>query len=242
MACQSILILTHHKAASTLLRRILLASPDPRYKVVDYAGTFWKTPEEQKSWSSVYEKLNEDPGRFFKATEHIYGPLRDAVDIDPMGFRRVIIARDPVRTLESEYVSFAHTHPEPEGGKARAAFMERRETMKALTADEYALEAMPRLFKRFTELHEVSDGALILPYEMLIRHRKDTIRRYHRFAGIRVPVALTLATIALLEMKPSVAVHRSRDTNFANVKLTPAVREEIEAKFAPVSSIYLGSE
>lgn len=236
---QSILVLTHHKAASTFLRRMLTSSLTVRYKVLDYAGDYWKRPAEERRWQSVYEMLNEEPEAYFTDTGHIYGPLRDTIDIDLDRFRRVIVARDPAETLVSEYVSFGFTHPlPPEAGGARKAFLARREAIRAMSVDAYADKAMERLHVRMCELAQAQDAsALILPYAQIVRQPAEAIARFLDFANIATPSWMVHRIIRVRQSHSSGRMHKSRKQDFKEYRLSDEKRAEISAEFADVAGV-----
>ena len=237
---KSVLIMTHHKAASTLLRRIVTTCFDPQFTVKDYAGEYWKLQEKQRSWNDVYEMLNSNPHSFFKPVGHIYGPLRLNVDIDTEQFRRVIVVREPVSTIESEYVSFAYTHPVPQAGAARGPFLERRDFLRSIDIDQYATIRTPELAVRYRELQGASSEALVLPYRLLVSDLDEWLREYHSFVGIRYPYLFTKAGVRLRERLSSSgrAIHMSRQQDYKSIKLSSRIRAQVEEEMASYRSLF----
>jgi hypothetical protein len=237
---QSTVILTHHKAASTLLRRIILANKDPRFSAHDFAGEYWSSPPTEQKWVDVYHKLNSNPDKYFKNRNHVYGPLRKSIEHEFAEYKKIIIARDPVETLVSSYVSFGYTHPIPTGSLARKVFIEERNRILQISLDDYVLDQMTVLKLRFLELQYYSKQQYshVVPYDEIVSDPRAAISKIYRIIGSRMPVSVTMFVIKLLERRKGVHKHRSRERNFPNLQLSNGVKKEVYEYFSELPLLW----
>ena len=241
---KSTIVLTHHKAASTLLRRLVKLNWDYRFTNVDYAGEYWSAKEQERAFGDVYEKINKQPIDYFDSSDHLYGPLRKSVDHNFEGFTKLIIARDPVSTLHSEYVSFAYTHPAPSRGVPRQAFLDRREKLLIIGLEGYIKERYPELLLRMSELADYSkqQDTFVLPYELILKNRKQFIEKFYQSVGSKVPIALVCFGLNIIERKAGVRRHRSRNEKFNSVKMSTGLQREIALEFDKYKQLWKVSD
>jgi hypothetical protein len=230
---QSAVILTHHKAASTLLRRLIMLNYDFRFRNVDYAGEYWSAKTSQRTYADVYEKINIAPNKYFSSNGCVYGPLRKPIQLDFHDYKKVIVVRDPVSTLVSEFISFAYTHPLPGDGVPKHEFMERRQKLLEIGLDGYAEMRCEGLFERFTELSKYSKNpySFIVPFELLMRDRLEFIKIFYNSIGSCMSAHLAHGLLTIYEGKRGPRNHRSRLKDFKSVRLSPALSKNIHRHF-----------
>lgn len=160
----SILLFTTHKCASTYTSKIL------------------KRIAESKGYTNIdveaYLSLNDyAPADFFKLKENIkkidqnkgflIGPLRYFVGIEKLSqYKIVLVLRDPRDVLTSYYFSNKYSHI-----PINKKFILEREKYKDHTIDEFVIDFMPEIKRRYQEFVSYVynlKNCINLPYEYLV--------------------------------------------------------------------------
>ena len=170
---ESLFFFTLHKCASTLFQNHVLNRLEG-LRHVDYASMIWMGQDEG------VEPVFEERG-------HVYGPLRlsvlraspvwtkvvePLVTSEDMAKRRAIFfVRDPRDILVSAYHSFGFTHGLSPVAVIRDAQQERRDRIRELGLDGYAVEGavvLGEALRLLISLRETCARSVLLRYEDLL--------------------------------------------------------------------------
>lgn len=180
------------KSGSSLLNRIVatLARVNGVH-AVDIPGTMFRRGLLARDWTAVDVSPLLRPGNLYLGWRTL-APGLAAAPAFAAG-RKVLMVRDPRDALVSQYFSDAFSHALPGGqdalGPGRAAFLAKRERVRAMTIDAFVLEearVMARTLAEYEPLLQ-DPACLVLQYEAELFLKRRLVARVARHFGWRAP-------------------------------------------------------
>jgi hypothetical protein len=143
----SVLMLTHHKCATTFITRMLqhlAAQPGP-LRCVDYEDLLWNHGAAlavNARCGGPSQLLETMRNHLFSERGFVYGPLRSGCSIGHDDrFKRLFILRDPRDSLVSRYFSITNSHAQPVDPAVLRLFRHERSLARQECIDDYVLRA-----------------------------------------------------------------------------------------------------
>jgi hypothetical protein len=143
----SVLILTHHKCATTFITRMLqhLESQPGPLRCVDYEDLLWNHGAAlavNARCGGPSQLLETMRNHLFSERGFVYGPLRSGCSIGyDDRFKRLFILRDPRDSLVSRFFSITHSHAQPVDPAVLRLFRHERSLARQECIDDYVLRA-----------------------------------------------------------------------------------------------------
>jgi hypothetical protein len=187
---KSIMALSMHKAGSSIADRIIedfcvlkgyeidrIASRVPGSPLSEIE--VYKSYQSQMKLENVYYGIARQPG---VAEMQILPKLRIIAQV-----------RDPRDCITSAFFSFRDSHVPPDDPDKLKAFLERREQLKLISIDDFALKEAPKYARRLEVLSDVitkHTDLLLLHYEEMVLDTANWMRKLSHFIEQPITPAL----------------------------------------------------
>ena len=226
---RKIYIITMHKCASTLQRRVFKSiGITSRYKFKDYAGEMWNNPKLVEEYANDYISYFQQDIQFQKPGAYILGPFRNEFLLTRnRGDALIIMLRNPKATVVSEYVSFAFTHQVPIPRLAKEQFLHQRKSILDLDVDSYALKRLKDFESYYKWIEDnLKKEDLILPFSDLTSRYGMALQKILLFLNLPAWYSFVVRIgvfIAEKKAKNFKSHTTSRVSKYANITLSDDV-------------------
>lgn len=239
---KSVLFFNHHKCASTFATDLLGTLSNECIRHFNYSKFLERSVADYAARFANHEEVFERYGQqLFQLRGGLYGPLRRPFWFPGIEeFPSIMFLRDPRDAIVSFYYSMAYSHRPPPNWGHRDAFDARRNRLRGLTVEEYALnEGKAQFATVFRGFHEFCESArvepLIVTYDEYRANPDDFVARICRYCDI-VPTgrALALARAASRQGGGGMWSHqRSGSSGQFAKELSAKGAERLTAEFEP---------